>query len=473
MNKTIKGVISLIASVLVIAVMIGALVWQRSREPEIDEAEPAAPQSVRLVESTEDELTRVTFTDSYGTLVMLPFYDENDRVQWMVEGYDYILSAMAARNKIRGAFSLSSSRVVHEDVAESGLNLADFGFNPPSLTVTAYYADGTTLNIYLGGPTADFAGYFIMVEGDPGLYTISSLNAERLLFSIEDMLDTSLPFWDSESVQYMLVAERGREVIEIETVIHEETGFPMQVMLQPFTDRDFFMANFEDRVLQHFHSFALGDLVSLHPADLTPYGLDNPSLEFIYRAPHGEAHLLFGDRFFREVGGRDVAFIYVKFADRPHVFEALYEPVSFMYDLDMLRFVERFVALINILYVERMEVTTPDDSFDIRINHIEDTTDIAPTINGDPVNVSGFRRVYMHVISLAINSEVTPFTPEGEPLYTVAYILLEDEDTVVTFFEYDANFLAVSINGEDVWFVTERHRFNIFLRQLRELVSPE
>ena len=471
MNKTIKGVISLIAAVVVIAVMVGALLWQRSREPEEDEIVETPAQNVRLIQRAEDEVVKVTFTDSYGTVVMLPYTDEHDRMQWTMEGTDYVLNRMDTRNKIRGTFSLLASQLVHEDVSEVEINLADFGLNPPNMTITAYYADGTTFNIYLGSPNSDFTGYFMMIEDDPGLYIITAHNAARFMFGLEDMLDSSLPFWEAESISYLLIAQRDRDVIEISTREHDEfEGVYMPVMLQPFAGSNVWWSSFEDHIMVNFRPFALGDLVNMHPTSLAPYGLDNPSLEFIYRAPHGEAHLLFGDRFFRDINGSEVAFIYVKFADRPHVFEALYEPVSFMYDVNILRFIERFIAIHNIQYVERMEVSTPDDSFEIWLNHVEDSNNIEPTVNGIAVNVSDFRLVYRLVIGLGINAEITPFAPTGTPVYTVVYNLFEDEDTVLHFFVYDPNFLAVSVDGNDAWFVTSRREFDIFIRYLRELI---
>ena len=475
MNKTIKGIISLSAATLVVAVMLGALFWQRNREPEIEEdISPAFNPVVRLVHRTEEELTRVTFTDAYGTVAMLPYTDENNWIQWRWEGVDYPTVSGYIRNKIRGAFSLFTTETIHEDIADApGLNLADFGLDPPLMTITGYYTDGTTLNIYLGGLSGDFAGHFIMVEDNPGLHLITRSNGERFLLGLEDVLDTSLPVWTITGLEYVLIDQRGRETVEFETqphAVHE--GLYTLIMQQPIPGRDIFSESFHYHVLERIEHFAIRNVVNIHPVDFSPYGLDDPSLEFIYRAQHGEAHLLFGDQFFKDIDGSEVAFIYVRFADRPHVFEVRYELVSPLFNVNSLRFIDRFILLLNIQDVERMEVSTPDGDFDIRINHVEgDTTDIEPTINGIPVDVSDFRLTYRLIIGLGMDSEVDPFTPRGAPLYTVRYTMFEDDDVILTFYQYDPNFLGVSVNGEQVWFVTSRRGFDIFMTHLNGLID--
>jgi len=469
--KGIKQAVTLGLALAIVAAMVGLLLWQRNRE-EIPEELPEVPvQSVRLVNRSENELAKVVFQNQDGTThVMLPFDDEEGQRQWAWDGVDYQLTTTDTRNKIRGAFALFSNQVIHEDVHEvEGLRLEDFGMS--QLVVTAHYDDGTTMNLYLGGPTSDFSAYFFMVEGNPGLFTISRLNAHRFLFALEDMLEISLPVFDAETIDYVLIAERGREVIEFSRQPHDHfEDMTWHVMGQPFPGREVFLMNFGYHILEDFASFQFGDLVNLHPASLAPYGLDDPSLEFIYQAFHGETHLLFGDMFFKDIGGDEVAYIYVKFAERPHVFEARFEQVRFLTNVNVLRFIERFIALMDIQDVESLHVQTPDGDYEIIINHVEDSTDIAPTVNGIEVTDRSFRVVYRQLIGLGIDGEIEPFIPSEPPEHIVTYSMLEDDDIVIRFYAYDDNFLAVSVNGEEIWFVTNRRSFNDFIRLMNELL---
>jgi len=474
--KLRKGVVTIVIAILVVALLVGLLMWQRREPPAEDEygteQEAPPPQSRRLVERTEDEIVKVVFESQYGSHAMIPFEDENGDIQWKQEGIDYVLNLTSTRHNIRAAFSIFSLSVVHEDINDvPGLNLDDFGFN--QLVMSAHYDDGTTLNVYLGGPTIDFRGYFIMVEGDPALYVTAATNAERMLFGLEDMLDTTLPIWDAESIDFFFLSERGRDPIEFARIEHEEfEGFTQLTMVEPFEGAEVFATGFEHHVMEQFAFFHLGDLVNLHADDLTPYGLDDPSLELIYRAPHGEAHLLFGDIFVRETGGEAVAFIYVMFAGRPHVFEAQYEPLRVMFGMNPLQFISRFIALVNIQGVGQIYVSTPDADFEININHVPDANNIIePTINGITVNDSDFRTVYRLLIGLGIDYEIEPFVPTEPPLYTFRYAMLEEDDIELRLYAYDGNFHAVSVNGEEIWFVVSRRNVELFISNLQGLMQ--
>ncbi|MCL2527256.1 MAG: DUF4340 domain-containing protein [Defluviitaleaceae bacterium] len=470
--KEKKGFISLAVAVLVVVGMVGLLFWQRNREPAPEEYVPAAPpQVIRLVDRQEAEVTKIVFADDDGTHTLVPYIDDEGQIQWRWEGADYVLHLPFASNKARASFNLFSNQIIHEDIHEvPDLRLEEFGFS--RLVVTAHYNDGTTKNLYMGGPTPDFVGYFMMVEGNPGLYVISRSNGDRLLQGLEDMLCTALPFWDAETADYVLLVERGRDPIEFSRVDHETIeGATFLQMIEPIPYREVHASGFQHHIIDDFGDFRISGLASLHPADLSPYGLDDPVVEFIYKAFHGEAHLLFGDVFFRDVNGTETAFIYVKFADRPHVFEALYEPARALKNVNFLRFIDRFIALINIQDVGRIDITAPNGEFEVYINHDdEDERDIAPTINGISVAEQPFRVAYRLLVGLGIDGEVEPFTPTAPPIYTVTHSLLEGDDVVLHFYAHDDNFLAVSVDGEEAWFVTGRVNVERFLTALVNLM---
>jgi len=466
-----KQAVSLAVAVVVVLGMVGLLFWQRNREPEYDYVPTPPPQLVRIVERTMDEVVKVVFYDHGESLTMVPITDEYDRTEWTVEGVDFLLNSNATGDKVRAAATLFSSRVVYEDMREvPDLRLEDFGFG--DIVMTAHYSDGTTINLLIGHATADFAGHFAMIEGEPGLYIITMANAERIRLGVTDMLDVGLPVWDSDTIEYFFVHERGEEPIEFEREYHYHfEDFRWVTMRTPLTGREVWTDSFNHHVLEPFSNFMFWDLANIYPDDLGAYGLAEPSLEMIYRAPHGEAHLLFGDVFTREINNTSVPFIYVMFADRPHVFEALYEPSQVLFNMNPLRFVARFTALVNITDVERIDLITPDEIFEIYINQEEDSTTIAPTINGVLVEERPFRQVYQLLIGLGIDTEIEPFTPTGEPIYRVTYTMHEDEDLVLRFFDFDPNFLATQVNDDDVWFVTSRRNIDAFINGLVRLLE--
>jgi len=304
-------------------------------------------------------------------------------------------------------------------------------------------------------------------------------NAERFLSKLPDMLDARLPAWGTaETLQYLLVAERDRDPIELIRKPHYEfEHLEWLIMMQPLQGREIVPGSFDYRIMQTFSEFSLGGLANLHPYDYSPYGLDNPSLELIFRSLHGEAHLIFGDIFFRDIDGNETAFIYVRFADRPHVFEALFNPLRVIFDMNPVLIMERFVALVGIQTVERITVTSLGLEYEIHINHVGDGHAIEPTINGIPVDVPAFRSAYMQLVGLGINSEIEPFAPQTEPAHTILYTRVvtdegeyQEDDIYLRFYIYNDHFLAVSVNGEEIWYVITRRSIELFLTMLMDLL---
>jgi hypothetical protein len=220
--------------------------------------------------------------------------------------------------------------------------------------------------------------------------------------------------------------------------------------------------------------FVLGDVASLNPSDLSPYGLDEPMLDFFIDMGFGEVvHLLFGDTFTFDANGFGVPCIYVKFADRPHVFMAQLDAVNYLMDLNVVRFVFNQILVVPIVEVEWLEVThatMPERNMDMIINHAP-ANNIEPTINDVLIDAQTFRNLYRILITLRVDSVVTPFYAEVEPEVVITYHMLDGSQTKIEFFPFDGNFYAFSVDGEEIWAVTNRRVIDIFFTEALNLKS--
>jgi len=286
---------------------------------------------------------------------------------------------------------------------------------------------------------------------------------------IEEIIDRELPFF-SRIAEYIYIAPRGERVIElgVEDVtysqlfvgfMHETEDGGVLTMRQPIPGHTLHHPNLQINVLEPLDALEIGEVIALNPTDLTPFGLHDPALEFIYYDADGSAHLLFGDTFQQD----GVAFIYVKFADRPHVFSAAAQPISVLHDIPLFSIVDRFIALTDIQEVDSIYVSFQDsaENFDLQINHHDDG--IEPTKNNLPVDESEFRIVYRNLISLSADVEITPTEPTTEPQIIITFDKRDTENTILRLYPHDANFYYVSVNGETPWFLTNRRDVELFI----------
>jgi len=471
-----KRTISLFVTVLLAIALFGLYFFQIncgdgiSEHVNNDARTVTADSGVRLINRSESDVIFVsineTITEANPNAAGYRFNRADG--QWVIESHpDYILDQRRVREKVRFAWDFTVLGVAHEDMSDAGLS--DFGLNPPFATAIAYYSDGSQSGLFIGDYTADLTRRFIMFDNDNAVYLISSTHAEQILYGINDLLDRSFPSPFMGDISYMYIERQNNPVIELtmmelrDIVIH--LGLPDDedvlssrylAMNRPLPGREFYADIFDDEIMSRFRAFRIGDAVSVSPDDLSLFGLDEPSLIFEYESGRGNARLYFGNIFDRD----GIAFIYVKFAGRSHVFEAEYAPVSVLMNLNIFPYIDRYFTLINITDVEG--ITAGD--FDIKINHGNDN--ISPNINGRYVNAADFRTVYRLIVGLTIDALIEPTEPYGTPDLTITFERINNPGTEIRLFTYDANFYSVSIDGGEMWFNTSRRDINTLLAML-------
>ncbi|MCL1786363.1 MAG: DUF4340 domain-containing protein [Defluviitaleaceae bacterium] len=478
-KKTIR-IISMTVVVALIAALASVYFLREILRSVAEVDDPTEHVTHFLAERDESEVASVRFISQDSDFVMTP-YETPFGILWeYAPNPDFVLSPARARDKVRPAWHLLAFEIAHENAAD--VNIADFGFAPPRLVMEVSYTDGTNKTIYFGAHTADMRNTFARVSGSDAIYIVGNMAAQWAAADIEALIERGIqPF--SADAEYILIAQQGLPPIEMAMAAADDaaealaTLMPMDPtaeflrLVQPI-DRGIDHQRLSIRVLEPLEMFRIGDVVSLTPGSLAPYGLDTPSLEFIYRDMFGETHLLFGDRFVEDVAGTDVDFIYVKFADRPHVFRAEFLPASTLFNLNVFTFINRFIALPNIAGVSRITVAAADQSrnMDMVVNHVGESA-IAPTINGHPVDESDFRTAYRLLIGLMMEGEIEPFTPEGQPDIAITYHRIDEPDIELRLYAQGSHLYAVSVNGEDAWFVTHGRDVDMFFSHALALVE--
>jgi len=219
--------------------------------------------------------------------------------------------------------------------------------------------------------------------------------------------------------------------------------------------------------------FRLIEVIELFPANLGIYGLADPSLTVIFRDAEDRNFILtFGD--VREDGN-----IYVMYNDLPHVFIADYEIVSPMFGLNPFTFIDRFIALVNIVDVDSISISGAGyPEHYVIINNFEDDDErpqIAPIFNGQEVNDGGFRIFYQALIAIMYEQDIGLQENLGRPDLVITFNLSDPAEppTIVEFFSYDANFYAVRQYPHPVQFVTSKRAVSMMFDSADSLLAGE
>jgi len=482
MSKMTKRLITLgLAIVLIggLAATYFVLEAQNEREAaaaaEAAEAEPPTFQVLRLVEQSEGELIRAIFEGVGYSFTIEADVDEDGRVTWLyADNKDVILEQLDTRNMMRDVFALTAADIALENVS----NPAEFGIG--RVTVTGYFRDGSREVIRVGMMTPDHRQFYVMVDGDPDLYLINAVAGNRLNQQVSDIVAKDIPFINAQALLHLYIHERGRPALEFGwdgtdeelQELLEQFGVTWLTMIEPFPGRDFNMSNFEMFAIEPFQEFVPGEMVELFPDDLARFGLDDPLLEFIMMDVNDDGfHLLFGD-------DHDSEHIYMMYGDRPHVWLVERRFISGLLGLNPFNFIDRFVALQNIIEVERITIqSAARGSHEMVINNFQDEDDrdqIDPYVNGQNVQDAAFRRFYQSLIGISYEQGISEQENPGSPIFTVTYYMLdEDEPLIVEFFNYDSNFYSVREYPQPVQFVTSRRSVDVMFGALEGLLAGE
>jgi len=453
MSKTTKNIIGLCVVVLVIAAM--AAVYFLSGEGSPEEISVAV-EPHNLISRQETELVRVSFTDAEGT----HSFAQADAGWTWEEHPSFILNPEGVSVKVQIAQTITATETM-----EGHLNLADFGLNPPALVVEVEYTDGTSTTINIGSETADLRGRFVTITNDPNVYIIPARDAWEALIPPQYLLDTTLPLATIHA-QYILIDPADGQTIELtmDSDMTELAGMPVLIMAQPLHNWPLADA-LETEIIDRLNQLAITGVANANPENLEPYGLYDPKLEIFFVDSTGTFRLLFGG-----MAGDE---IYVKFANRPHVFTMPFAVVEPLLNLNIFRFIDRFFTLINIMEVEAVEITGVDPTRNVfmEINHVEDSMDIAPTVNGTEISDQDFRRLYQLVIGVQAEGFASDIAPGAQPELTITYHLLTGGTREVAFYAMDANFYVAVLNGEYPGFATSRLAVQIMFDRIAELLE--
>jgi len=171
-----KG-ITLAVSGAILVILAGMLIVVKKTD--IFKEEEVEEEVYNLVFAEKDDVCKISYLVEEETVTL-----EKDGENWIVSGMsDKKLDNTKVENVISSAVNVSTSTVI-----DSPDNLAEYGLDDPSNTISLTLNDGSVEKYYIGDKEEINGGYFA-TNGDGKVYVIAASYVNNVAKSVDDLLE--------------------------------------------------------------------------------------------------------------------------------------------------------------------------------------------------------------------------------------------------------------------------------------------
>ncbi|MEK3916618.1 DUF4340 domain-containing protein [Paenibacillus sp. FSL H7-0331] len=373
---------------------------------------------------------------------------------------------------------------------EHATNLKQFGLEPANADVTFTLNNGRTHTIKIGKPTPDQTNYYVVINNEKGIYLMNSGNAKKILVSINELFDKKIPEINLKNLKSIEILKSGKLFLDLKAKQNKESTsaslpgahlLPTNhlVMKYPVLDRDVYLEDFAKKTFGlpggttnlTNNTIKVLSLVDEKPLDMGHFGLSVPALELKIQDDKNDYHLMLGD------ASGDI--IYAKFADKNYIFSINRESIHSLLTFEPIQFIDRFLALINIVDCDQISIEASSSKFNVTINHKElplargqatQGEEQSGIFNGKVVEVDQLRNFYEMIIGLSFDAVIEPVEKPGNPLTTIAYTTKKGEKTV-TFYAYNDNFYLVKVGDGAAQYLINKQAVDEVIMACKDILS--
>lgn len=344
---------------------------------------------------------------------------ENINGEWTIGGMDKSNVDPSKVSAFVGAVSsIASSRKIEENAAD----LAQYGLESPSISVTITGIDDNKDTLFIGDKSPTLGEYFIRLNNDTTVYTLYSHKVETLLQPLSYYSNFNRFNINIDDISRIKIV-KSNETIELKIIddIDENTNNVWE-MVSPYQSgaNDDYI---DDKILAPIGEIALTNPVEIKDGMFTE---SSPVITLTVK-PYDNTTGKYGEEYIEEltVGKSDGEKTYVKYKGK--AFEVPTENVSFASEKSF-DIVSKLQALVDISEVK--SVTLEYSGKKHKIDVSKDGSKYSFKLDGKNTDSKTSQTIYQQIISLAADG-VYNGEPTGETLLKISY---EDKvDTVIEF----------------------------------------
>ena len=365
------------------------------------------------------------------------------------------------QRQIRGMLFPLTNVWVDRTVDEAPEDISVYGLDTPSSRVILTDSDGRTVEYIRGNLTPSMMHFYVMQEGDPSVYTVSSYHGGLMLFTL-DMIRARTLFPVIEDIMALtrFRMERQDTIIEIiakpESVpAHLGSPFSSHILTSPYLLPWGVFGEPLQNLLMPFNNLMIEEFIDDNPSSLRPYGLDqDQAVRIFLQTGAGNLDMLIGNEF--------DGMHYAKLPDSPRVFTL--SGMESVINTRPFTLIDKFPILISIDMVDRLTITGGERP--INTDFQGEGQDAVFFLNGSRAETRSFRTFYQAVIGLLKDAEFPgpALLPQSEGEINIDFRLNTPPGThtSITLVPYNRDFYALRQEGTMEFMISRSQVRRIF-----------
>ena len=497
MKKSTK----LVSAVVVLAVLGGVYVGLNTYVSKEEKAES----------SSEEESKTEVFSVKTDDIKSLEFIVDKKEVTFEKKDDSWVKKDETAFpvNQTTLDSAASAIETVEADrVLEDVENLAEYGLDSPSNTVTVDTADGTT-KLNIGDENTSTNQYYISrADDDSTVYVVAADTVSPFMNSLYDYAQgEDFPTIDSSTVKKVQVSEdKDSYVLE-----ENSDGATWDVSGDGSSDKESADTTAAGNVTSGLGSFAFDQFVNYNAEDLSQYGLDKPyaTITVDYQeemeddgtdstesgendSTASESDSENSDTTDTDSSSEDAdsktttvdkqLVIYVGdeagdgsryvTVDDKQIYTMSTDTLSAVIDKTPSDLWSLIVNYLSVKNLDQLQVTYGETTNTVNVSRETFTDDdgneketTTYQLDGEEIESTTFTTFYNKLINMAGQKRLTEaYTPAADPEMTAVFTDSDKNQTTVTFYTYDTNYYAAVV-GDKVFLVnkmTVKEMFNAY-----------
>lgn len=460
MKKNIKLIIIFCA---VVAVLAGLLIFLTATAPEKEE-EAAAEEEITtslLYDKNPYDLSLLSIENEHGTYEVVRV-GEGDKSLWTIME---IVTLPMNNTSLGTLIENASTLTAQQTVVENAEDISIYGLDNPTAKVTATFTDSsnTVKNLIIGNLAPDGYNRYIMLEGDPNVYTVydSAVNCflkDKYAIVNRTVYTAKTAASENDTTDYTQIKKMTikREDLDYDIVIEYDVRLDnddimvanssMYVITEPISRE----LNPEKAaiVVDGIFGLTASDLGIIYPneQDMEDYGINNPIAEVNVEVNGGDTfNIKIGKEYINEDGKKTGRYAYVDGISIIYIFDESSLPWIDVMPLDIVT----TMYTSNYVYdVRTLDIITADKELNFTLTG-SGQDDFAVKLDGKDMDTDLFKDLYQFILT-APSNDLYFEEIEGEPVLTID-IRTEYNTDIIEFIPIENRLSVVRLNGKSAY----------------------